>query len=261
MTPSPSLHVFILCWPGKEENARHISRAVEGHADRLTVLYKCDGEDLAEKGAGEWRRIDSAWYYGRQFKESLALNAGDVMMHIQADAACGNWPEVVARCRGAFAAVPEAGVWSPNVYHSWYTPELTQIHELDRRGLAAVTVTDGVVWALSSRMTERMRTLSYESNNIGWGLTEVAASIAATSDMLVVMDVDLKVRHPRGSGYDRDEALRQATVFSSQLSPAQRAYIDLLLIAARLRDLPSKWTIRGLAARLRRRFLDRATRC
>jgi len=251
MTSSARLHVFILCWPGKEENARHISRAVVGHADQLTVLYKGDG-DLAEPGAGEWRRIDDAWYYGRQFRETLALNTGDVMMHIQADATCGDWPGVLARCREAFQAVPAAGVWSPNVYHSWYTPELTHIHLLEPRGLAAVTVTDGVVWALSTRVTDRLKALSYESNNIGWGLTEVAASLAATHDMLVVMDVDLKVDHPKGSGYDRGEALRQAAVFSRQLSPAQRAYIDLLLATARMRDLPPKWTAAGLTLRARK---------
>ncbi|HVG48406.1 MAG TPA: hypothetical protein VM899_09780, partial [Rubellimicrobium sp.] len=89
-----ALHVFILCWPGYEDSAHNIAAAVEGHADHLTVLYKND-DDRIETGPGNWKKIPSEWYYGSQFRETLDLRRGDIMLHIQADASYSDWPELI----------------------------------------------------------------------------------------------------------------------------------------------------------------------
>lgn len=231
----PSIHAFVLCWPRWEAAARHIAGALEGRVDHLTVLYKND-TGQSESGAGEWQRIPSERFYGWQFRHTLDLNRGDVMLHVQADADFGDWPALVARCRAAFQTIPGLGVWSPDVYHSWYTPRRTQVEGLQGQGIASVTTTDGVVWALSSAVLDGLRRLDYSRNNLGWGLTETAAAIAVTQDLSVAMDLTLRVKHPKGSGYDRAKALEQLRLFQSQLSPPQLAYLRMLWEVTRLRE-------------------------
>jgi len=224
MSDSPTLHAFVFCWPKWESAAHRIAEAVAGQVDHLTVLFKNDtGQD--ETGPGEWRRIPSERYYGWQFRESLELNRGDVMLHIQADASFGDWPKLVGGCREAFWSKPGIGVWSPDVYHSWYTPRLTQVSTKKDETLVSVTITDGVVWALSRPVVEAMERLDYSRNNFGWGLTETAAAVAMTNGLAVMMDLSLPVAHPKGSGYNRDKALEESRAFTGQLSLAQQNYI------------------------------------
>lgn len=230
----PSVHAFILSWPGWEEAARDIAASLAGHVDHLTVFHKTDVATI-ETSPGDWLRIPSEDYYGAQFRRTLDLNRGDVMLHVQADARHDDWPWLASRCRNAFAMIADLGVWSPDVYHSWYTPRITQVSKLRGEEVVAVTATDGVVWALSSRVVEPMKRLDYEMNNLGWGLTEGAAAVATTHNLSVAMDLSLKVAHPQGSGYNRAEALRQQRAFLGQLSPAQRAYFDALTALGHLR--------------------------
>jgi hypothetical protein len=252
-----SLHAFVLCWPGREAAAHDIAGALAGTADHLTVLYKNDtGQD--ESGPGDWRRIPSERYYGWQFQESLRLNRGDIMLHVQADAIHSDWLNVARRCRQTFEANRGLGIWSPNVYHSWYIPELTQVSPPRPDGVADVTCTDGVVWALSSALVERLRRLDFSENNIGWGLGEAAAALAVTNDMGVVMDLELEVIHPKGSGYDRTKALAQAKSFSTQLSASQQAYISTILTLAQLRD--SRWANLTRGSLWRRKLRERGAR-
>lgn len=231
----PSIHAFVLCWPKWEKAARHIARELHGRVDHLTVLYKND-TGQPEGGAGEWRRIPSDRFYGWQFRHTIDLNRGGVMLHVQADARCADWPALAARCRGAFAARPDLGVWTPDVYHSWYTPRITWAGRLDDDGTLPVTTTDGVVWALSATVLPPLARLDWSVNNLGWGVTEAAAAVAVTMDRTVVMDRTVKVEHPWGSGYNRAEALRQSLAFRRQLSPAQQAYFETLTALAHARD-------------------------
>jgi hypothetical protein len=220
----PSIHAFIFCWPGWEASAHHISRELQGKVQHLTVLYKND-RDVTEAGPGDWRKIPSERFYGWQFRETLDLNRGDVMLHVQADADHSDWPNLVGRCRSAFGLQRALGIWSPNVYHSWYTPRLTRLADQPTDGIVPVTVTDGVVWALCSDVVGALKQFDFTSNNIGWGLTETAAAVAVTHDRSVAMDLTLKVNHPRGSGYDRTQALAEAKTFAAQLSVTQTNYI------------------------------------
>ncbi len=235
MTGDPTVHAFVFCWPGKEDNAHQIAEALYGFVERLTVLFKND-TGVEETGPGEWRRIPSERYYGWQFRESLKSAEGDIILQIQADASHEDWPDVVARCRQAFTAHPSLGIWSPNVWHSLYTPSLVRSTSLEGEDLVTAILTDGVVWALAAPVAARMRELDYSSNNIGWGLTEVAAAVAVTSGLLVAMDTTCKVHHPLGSGYDRARAVRESAAFTSQLSAVEMSYVrtSQLLIHYRL---------------------------
>lgn len=220
------VHAFVFCWPGKEASAHHIARSLHGHVDTLTVLYKNDtGQD--ETGPGEWRRIPNERYYGWQFRESLELARGDIILHVQADTSCDDWPYLVQRCRHAFAAFPELGVWSANVYHSPYVPDLVRTCSLEGEELVGATLTDGIVWALAGDLGERMKALDYSGNNFGWGVMEAAAAMAMSKGQLVAMDVTVKVAHPKGSSYNREQAALQSGLLTRQLLASEQNYIRI----------------------------------
>lgn len=234
-----SMHVFVLCWPGKEAAAHHIAKSIEPCVDYLTVIYKND-TGFIETGSGEWKKISSEWFYGRQFKHSLDLNRGHIMLHIQADARFDHWPSVIEKCKEAFDCFPNVGVWAPNVYHSVWTPDLTSIRRLRDDEILAVTMTDGIVWALSPPVINRLRMFDYDMNNFGWGICEAACAFAFTNNMLVLMDLSLKVEHPKGSGYCNVQALEQGKEFITQLSATERIQFDWVQITKSIREKRAK---------------------
>lgn len=237
MADDPPLHAFVLCWPGKEPGAHQIAHAIAPHVDDLTVLYKND-TGRTEQGAGQWKKIPSDWFYGRQFKETLDLNRGDIMLHIQADAGFHDWPSIIRKCRDSFKRFPNVGVWAPNVYHTIWTPAITAICPLPGHDILAVTMTDGIVWALSSPVINRMKMLDYGMNNFGWGVSEAACAFAFTNNMLVLMDVSVKVDHPEGSGYCKAGALEGAKTFLRQLSPAELVQFHWVHLTKSIREKP-----------------------
>lgn len=224
MAGAARVHAFVFCWPGKEAGAHHIAESLAPVVDRLTVLYKND-TGVEETGPGEWKRIPSENFYGWQFRHSLDLFDGDVCLHVQADASHGDWPGLVARCRHAWAAFPQMGIWTPNVWYSMYEPRLVRSTALEGEDLVSAVLTDGIVWALSREVTDWMRGFDYTLCNFGWGVCEAAAAVAATRGRLIAMDTSVRVQHPTGSGYDRAKALAESARFTAQLSAVEMSYI------------------------------------
>lgn len=243
MTDNLSIHAFVFCWPGKEAGAHYIAKSIAGHVDYLTVLYK-NNNDRIENGPGDWRKIPNEWFYGRQFKKSLDLNKGNIMLHIQADAKFDDWPSIISKCKNSFDCFPNVGVWAPNVYHTVWTPEVTSICELRHNEILAITATDGVVWALSSAVIDRLKMLDYDMNKFGWGISEAAGAFAFTNNMLVLMDLSVKVEHPKGSGYCNIEAFEQVKVFIDQLSATERVQFNWVHLTKIIREKQLKrWKI------------------
>jgi hypothetical protein len=241
MTDHLSIHAFVFCWPGKEAGAHHIANSIADHVDYLTVLYKNDN-DCTEDGPGDWRKIPNEWFYGSQFKHSLDLNQGSIMLHIQADAKFDHWPLIISKCKNSFDRFPNVGVWAPNVYHTVWIPEVTSICEIARNEIIAITATDGIVWALSSAVIDRLKMLDYDMNKFGWGISEAAGAFAFTNNMLVLMDLSVKVEHPKGSGYCNVEALEQVKGFIDQLSVAERVQFNWVHLTKIIREKQlKKW--------------------
>ena len=234
MSQALALHAFVISWTGREAAAAMIAEALQPAVERLTVVYsRATGEDL--HGAGDWQRVPDDWFYGRKFEACLGGFEGEVMLQVQADALCEDWPRLAARCRNAFARVPNLGVWAPRIEHMPLTPELasqsppfTTIMRYDGSELESVSHTDGVVWACRASVAARLRRLDYKVNNYGWGIEKAAICHAMSHAGLVLQDAGLRVGHRTGRGYPQHEAARQLRDFSRQLTPAERVQYQLL---------------------------------
>lgn len=223
----PSLHAFVISWPGHEENAGHIAAEAGTAADHVTVIHSCPEEARLPDRPG-WVQVPDGDYYGAKFARCLVLNRGEVMLQLHADARSDDWGRVVRHCREAFERVPDLGLWAPDLDYTPYPLDEVQIGALDALPLVLVAHTDSIVWGLSAPVLARLRDMDLGLVPLGWGLDWAAASFCVAHGLLVVRDRSLHIQHPRGSGYQRLEAERQMLAFLLQLTPAERVAQALL---------------------------------
>jgi len=217
-----SIHAVIVSWEGMHEQAAAIARALEGHVDRLTVIYSNTAGE-PETGAGNWQRVPQEWFFGLKFARALAIHPpGSVMLQINADASSDAWPHLVRRLEWAFATHPDIGVWAPDIdWTPWPTELVAEGIHLGG-GLESVSQTDGIVWAMAPVVLDRLRRLDYHANNLGWGIDWAAIAFAKVNGLHVVRDTAVLVQHPEGRGYSYTEAAQNLKVFVGQLTPDEQ---------------------------------------
>jgi hypothetical protein len=218
----------VISWTGQDENAERIASQARGAADHVTVLHSCpDHRKLPERPG--WVQLPDADFYGAKFAHSLALNRGDVMLHVHADARTSDWAVVVRRCRDAFLRIPALGVWAPDVHYTPFPLEEVHIGNLGDEALAAVAHTDSIVWSVCAPVRARMRQLDLGRTPLGWGVDWAAICFCVSHGLLVLRDRTMRIEHPRGSGYRRQDAERQMLDFLQLLTPAERVAHALLI--------------------------------
>ena len=95
----PTLDIVVVSWQGHAERSRHIARQIAGLPGvRLRVIYS-NAEGERENGPGTWQQVPDDHFFGRKFAAALRDFDGDVLLLVQADALCTDWPAIVARCR------------------------------------------------------------------------------------------------------------------------------------------------------------------
>jgi hypothetical protein len=221
------IHAIIFCWPGKTQDAQHISASVAKSADRVTVV-DASTDPVNVVGNLEWIKINSDSYFGHQFVHAMDVFDQDVMLQIQADATHHNWSKIVDTCRNRFEQMPELGIWAPDIdFTTWPTPRVKLFNTGDPE-LVGVVQSDCIVWALRKPVIEFLRRLDYANNNLGYGIDWAAIAHCYANKALVLRDLSLRVLHPMGSGYSREEAHRQMWGFINQLERSERVQFALL---------------------------------
>jgi hypothetical protein len=220
------LHVNILAWVGHEEKARVIEQAVRPHADYVSVIYSVPENPPAIPET--WTKVDYECFFGCKFRKALDLHNGGVMLQIQADAHADDWGHLISRCREAFDTIPDLGVWAPDVDYTMFTTDRVFISNFDPdRSLISVRQTDGIVWAMSDQVINRMRKADYSGNRLGWGIDSMAIAFAYSNNLLVLRDTSLVVNHPKSKGYDGEEANNQLTWFLEQFTPQEKIQMKI----------------------------------
>ena len=220
------IHAIIFCWPGQERNTFDLVQQLLPLVECLTVI-DASLQILPRGQQCEWVKVNTNYYYGMKFYTALSVFKGDILLQIQADAASNDWAQLVSRCREAFLN-KAMGVWAPDVDYTFWTTPLVRLMPTTKPGVIQVTQTDCIVWAMSRCIVERMQQFDYHHNHLGWGIDTAAIAYAYANKYWVVRDITLRVLHPRGSGYDRQEAVAQMNRFLSQLDYSEK--IQLLLL-------------------------------
>jgi hypothetical protein len=159
-------------------------------------------------------------------------------MVVHADCSCSDWPALLRAHQAAYRQVEHLGVWAPRIEGTPYAPDLCRLECLDDSPLQVVVLTDGIVFALSPRLVERMRRVSYGANPLGWGIDLLFCAAAFAMGELVVVDDSATVFHPPSRGYDSAAAKAGAQQFlRQQLSAGERIQLRLLESFWRFRRL------------------------
>ena len=224
-----TMHVGIVSWEGYGDAAREIAASLDGHVDRLTVVYSNKANSV-ETGAGDWVQFDNADFFGPKLAGLLKATGEDILLVIHADTSTEDWPALVARCRAVFATEPDVGVWAPTVTHTPFTRQM--VERYGRNGPETVllesVIADLIVTAFRGGVVDRLKALDLSMNNIGWGADWFAAAYCFGHHKRVVHDLSIDVSHPKGSGYEHEQAHAQQAAFFAQADPEEAVIIGLM---------------------------------
>ncbi len=216
----------VISWEGMHDAAEEIARGLEGNVVSLSVIYSNDPDQI-EDGPGDWHQVPQSWYFGRKFATALEVAPEDAtLLVVSADAASEDWTDLVHGLRAALKADPSIAVWAPDLDRTpWPTNIVAEEQLEDEHGLVGVVQTDGVVWAITPEIANRLRDVDFSANNLGWGIDWAASAIAHLAGRRVVRDLNRRVHHPEARGYSTAVAGQQFKSLLEQLSPEERSWI------------------------------------
>lgn len=167
-------------------------------------------------------------FWGRKFKACLDLCESDLMLVIQGDVTCDNWDAAIVKCAKSFGCSDKIGVYAPRVDYAYFDLNKTFIEKFNNSSLSVVALVDGIVFAISRPVVNRLKNLRYEDNKYGWGILWAAVSYAYSNGLVAVLDESVKVLHSESRGYDSAAAHQQLVQFLQQLSFDERVHFKLL---------------------------------
>lgn len=110
---------------------------------------------------------------------------------------------------------PEIAVYAPSCGYS-YHPQM--IHK-PRRDLETVTFTEGFCFAFRPPVLNAICPIDVSLNKFGYGTDTIMGFHAMDLGCISVVDHQIKVEHPYGSGYDHKEAVIEKNTWYRSLSP------------------------------------------
>ena len=222
------IHAFVISWAGKHTNSIDIAGKIKNQVSRTTIIYSDPDSEFSLHTSCEALRVPDDWFWGRKFKACLDLCESDLMLVIQGDVSCDNWAAAVDRCAQSFGCNEKIGVYAPLVDYAYFDLNKTFIERLNSTSLSIVALVDGIAFAISRPVVNRLKNLSYDDNNYGWGILWAAVSYAYSHGLIAVLDDSVKVSHPKSRGYDSGAAHRKMVQFLQQLSLDERVHFKLL---------------------------------
>lgn len=250
-----SMHTFIISWPGFEAKALEIEKQLSQQPGKVHVIHSL-GDSRDFEVPPHWVILRNEAFYGAKFLKSLELCSSDVMLQIQADAHCDNWPEIIRSCRLAFAENPDLGLWAPLVDWTPWSIARTSLAKPKKGIPVRVSMVDGIVWALGVKTLQRMRQIDFSMNPLGRGIDLAAASFAMAHGLDAVVDPRVKVAHPRGSGYSESDANHQLEIFLAQLNAPEKLAREAIQKLQGERIRREKQSLSYIADKLFRRIFD-----
>ncbi|MDD5364450.1 MAG: hypothetical protein PHR30_03860 [Gallionellaceae bacterium] len=205
-----------------------IARTLAGSVERISMVYSDPDPHLSLDAPCELIRTPNELFWANKFKHCVDACDADILLVIHGDTSCDSWPGLVASARKTFSRFRNIGAWAPYVDGTQFTPEVTQIGAIAASSLKVVVVNDGIVFAISRPVVNRMRSINYEENIYGWGISYMISAYCYDNKLMAVLDSGLLVRHPKERGYDSSKANEMMVKFMHQLAPSE--YLQFQMI-------------------------------
>jgi len=218
---------FIICWTGKEENAKIIANEIINLVDELYIIYSNKDNNIIS-GSGVWVKVPDDWFFGSKFRETLLISTSNSILHIHADTYSENWPNIINNFKNALKLFPNLGIWTPEIKTTTWNTSAVSITSISETNYVFVAQTDCLVWGITSEVINRLKTLNYDSNKYGWGIDFAAVAFSYVNNLLVIRDTSIKIIHHKGTGYSESEANVQMIQFLEQLTMQEKVMAELL---------------------------------
>lgn len=211
------IEAFIISWEGKQDAAFRIAEIICNEVETTVIDSNKKEMPFTKSAKFNWQHVPNHHFYGLKFKTSLDLLKADThMLQIQADAECTDWLNLIRQLKNDLLCHSEIGVWSPLIDYTPYSLESVKIDSISDH-LISVIQTDGIVWAIHKDICKSLKSLNYLPNNLGWGIDWAAVSMSRAKGKIVTCNKSIFVSHPRGSGYNPEEAEKQMNAFLEDL--------------------------------------------
>jgi hypothetical protein len=232
-----SIHVFVISWDGKHDNAERIIKAVASQSNFVSVVYSDPDSTLSPVFSCPSIRRPNDLFFGDKFQACIDSCNADILLIICADCNCEGWSEVPERCRRAIEQISDIGVWAPLIDFTDWCLDRTEIDRIPNSPFSIVAQTDTIVFGLTRRIANRMREADLQANVYGWGIDSMFNSYTYSVGMISVVDRNVIVTHPSKTEYSFQAATIQQIDFLKQLTYAERTQSCLLDAVVRLRDI------------------------
>lgn len=203
-------HSFIFNWKGQYEKAKHKESQLKTLGLKVTVINSDDTVAMLEP---EWIHVGEASYFTAQFLEAVKRFDGDVFFHVQADASYEDWGRLLEDAQKYYAKY-NWGIYAPNVDYTWYEPKLTDIPQVvfrDDSNLRLVACPDCTCWFIHKDIIDQFkdRKIDMSACHMGWGWDIILPGISYLKQRLVLRDYAHTIQHPRGTGYNTEQAEKE----------------------------------------------------
>jgi len=236
---SSLIHVFIISWKGKHEDAVFIANKISLVANKITIVYSDPDPDFLLDVPYVLIKRPNDLFWADKFQSSLYTCNDDIMLVIHADCKCDDWEGLVIRCNEIFSRNKDIGVWAPKIEGTPHYLQRTKIASINYKdlSLSLVAQTDGIVFALSQPILNRMKKVNYANNKYGWGIDWIFCCAAYAFNLLVVVDEKYTVIHSLQRGYDTRQAFLDMHTFLKQLTSIEFIQYRLLSSYLSLSDI------------------------
>jgi hypothetical protein len=228
------IQIFVNIWPGRYKEGQKIvdDLIANGYKNVVAIVSGREVKIIAPKVY----YLSRDAYFGEQFVQIINLFKGDILIQIQADVEVKDYRKLIDCCIENFDLNPNLGIWAPDIdYTSWITAINTKKIRQNKitkefrthHGMIEVLNTDCTLWALKKEIIYEMTFLNLRTIKFGWGLDLVASAICRSRNLKVMRNVNFRVNHPKGTGYNEVNAANEWKKLRSSLP--WRIKINLLV--------------------------------
>ncbi len=191
------IEAVIFNWVGHERRAV----ALERQLGALCPVRVINSESAVESRHPHWDHVGEDAYFAAQWQRAVERFDGDILFHVQADAASPRFDRIFERCAQAMQQ-HGAGVYAPNVDFTPWVYDRRKLRRVDD-DLYEVPQTDCTCWAISREVLEHVPKVDPAQNKFGWGIDFLVVGAARARQRRTLRDYRYTVDHKwRGSGYD-----------------------------------------------------------
>ena len=220
-----NFHPFIFNWKGQYQKTLETEKQLSKVFGRVTVINSDE-----ENTHPHWDNVGDSYWFTNQFMRALNLFEGDVFFHVQADATYTDWEGLKAQAEEDFEKY-RWGVYAPNVDFTEWGPRRTNLVYPKLPGnRSIVACPDCTCWMIHKDIIDefQLMNLDMSDQNLGFGIDMLICSISHRQSRKVIRNYNHTVDHPRGTGYNVEQAHVELRSLWSKLPQHHKDTVNLI---------------------------------